>query len=145
MPANHTIDHELKLITTNWSGVAIDLELSDALARYQQEIKTQPGLCAYDEIVDFSQATGFKLTPEGIVELAGIAAKQDVKGLKTKLAIIVRSPLAYGLGRMYEVYRGLVPNSLKEVGVFKNHQDAMAWINGGAAREDADWERSWGE
>jgi hypothetical protein len=128
MPATHKIDHELKLITTIWSGVAIDRELYEALLNYQQEIKTQPGLETYNEIVDFSEATSFKLTPDGIVKLAGLAARKDVKGVKTKLAIIVRIPLAYGFGRMYEVYRSLVPNSFKDVGVFKTYSEAMEWL-----------------
>jgi hypothetical protein len=131
MPAIHKINHKLKLIITTWTGVAVDHELSAALLKYQQDIKNQPDLRSYNEIVDFSEASSFKLTPEGITKLASIAAKRDVKGIKTKLAIIVCIPLAYGLGRMYEIYRSLVPNSFKEVGVFKNYQDALAWLNCG--------------
>jgi len=132
MPAIHKIDHKLKLIVTTWSGVAVDQELSAALLKYQQDIENQPELRAYNEIVDFSETSSFKLTPEGITKLASIAANRDLKGIKTKLAIIVCIPLAYGLGRMYEIYRSLVPNSFKEVGVFKNYQDALAWLNYGA-------------
>ena len=132
MPALHNIDDELKLITTVWSGVASDTDLIDALLKYQQEIKCGPAYAAYNEIVDFRKAADFTLSAEGIVKLARAASSSDVPGVKTKLAIIVTAPVAYGLGRMYEVYRSLAPGVAKEVRVFKTYEDAFAWIMQGA-------------
>jgi hypothetical protein len=79
--------------------------------------------------VDFSTTSGFSLSSDGVRILVQKAAAMDVQGVKTKLAIIVSIPVAYGLGRMYEMYRSLVPNNSKEVRVFKNYRDALEWIN----------------
>ncbi len=129
MPAHHTIHTSTKLITTIWSGEAVDSELIDALLKYQRDIKSKPDYYSYNEIVDFTKATDFNLSTAGIRRLAHLAANTDVQGIKTKLAIIVNIPLAFGLGRMYEVYRGLVPSVFKkDVRVFKNYNDALAWI-----------------
>jgi hypothetical protein len=129
MPAFHKIESDLKLITTTWSGEATDSELIDALTKYQQDIKSNPDYCFYNEIVDFSKAVNFKLSTAGLRKLVQIATGSDVKGVKTKLAIIVSEPVAYGLARIYEAYRSLLPNVSKEVSVFKNHYNALEWVS----------------
>ena len=134
MPVQHKIDDDAKLITTIWSGNADDNELSDALAKYQQNIKSLPRYASYNEIVDFSGASNFSLSAEGIKKLAYMASMNDTQGVKTKLAIVVNRPLAYGLARMYEIYRSLLPSDSKEVRVFKNYQDCLEWIGSKEAR-----------
>jgi hypothetical protein len=128
MPVLHKIDDDAKLITTIWSGDAVDSELSDALAKYLQNIKSLPLYVSYNEIVDFSGASNFLLSSEGIKKLAHMASIKDPQGVKTKLAIVVNKPIAFGLARMYEIYRSLLPSGSKEVRVFKNYQDCLKWI-----------------
>ena len=128
MPAQHKINDNTKLITTIWFGEAIDSELIDALTKYQQDIKSQSNYFSYNEIVDFSKASSFKLSTQGIMRLAHIATNTDKQGVKTKLAIVVNNPLAFGLGRMYGTYRSLVPSGLKDVRVFMSSRDALEWI-----------------
>jgi len=128
MPAHHTIDDTKKLITTTWSGEAVDNELIAALTKYQQDIRSQSQYYSFNDIVDFSTVNSFRLSTEGIIKLAQLAANTDILGIKTKLAIIVKKPIAFGLGRMYETYRNVMPSGLKEVRVFMNHSDALVWI-----------------
>ena len=128
MPALHKIDDGMKLITTIWSGEASDAELVNALIRYQQDIKSLPVYHSYNEIADFSGAGAFKLSADGLRKLVQIATESDVRGVKTKLAIIVSEPVAYGLARMYEAYRTFKANASKEVRVFRNYSNALKWI-----------------
>ena len=130
MPAQHKIDNDVKLITTIWYGEANDTELIDSLLKYHQEIKSNPDYSSYNEVVDFSKASGFKLSTNGIAKLVEIAASTDIEGVKTKLAIIVSAPFAYGLARMYEAYRSLKPSVSKEVRVFKTYDESLEWIIG---------------
>ena len=132
MPAQHYIDNSMKLITTTWIGRATDSELIDALAKYQRDIRSRPEYYSYDEILDFSTASSLELSHEGIRTLAHMAVTTDVQEVRTRLAIIVNSPLAFGLGRMYEAYRDLVPGGVKKVRVFRNNDDALQWITGTA-------------
>jgi hypothetical protein len=127
MPVHHEIDNDIKLITTIWSGEAADNELIDSLSRYQQDIRSQPDYYSYDEILDFSNAANFNLSTEGIKKLAKIAASSDSEKIKSKLAIIVSQPFAFGLARMYETYRSLLPG-VKEVRIFRNYRDARDWL-----------------
>jgi hypothetical protein len=128
MPVVHKIDDDAKLITTIWSGDAVDSELLDALAKYQQNIKSLPVYASYNEIVDFRGANYFLLSSEGIRTLAHMASINDPQGVKTKLAIVVNKPVSYGLAPMYEIYRSLLPSGSKEVRVFKNYHDCLSWI-----------------
>ena len=128
MPAQHTIDNKNNVITTTWSDTATDSELIDALTRYHREIKSNPDYQAYNEILDLREVGTIKLTTAGIQRIGEIAVKTDQVNVKTKLAIIVSSPLAYGLARMYEAYRNLAPNPNKEIQVFKEISGAHDWI-----------------
>jgi hypothetical protein len=135
MPVQHKIDDDAKLITTIWSGDANDKELSDALADYQQNIKSLPLYASYNEILDFSGASNLSLSSEGIKKLAYMSSMNDQPGVKTRLAIVVNKPIAYGLARMYQIYRSLLPSGSKDVRVFKNYQDCLEWIG---SKRDSD-------
>lgn len=128
MPVQHVIDDKKKLIITTWSGEAVESELMEALARYQKETKNFTNRHDYDELVDFSNTRSFKLSTVGLKNIAKMASATDAKEGSTKLAIIVSVPLAFGLGRVYEIYRSLVTRNAKKVGVFDNHQEAREWL-----------------
>jgi hypothetical protein len=126
MPAEHTVDHDFKLIVTTWSGEAHDEDLIEALAKYHREIRSH--YYAYDEILDLTGVSRYRLSTSGIRRLAHMSVDADVQGVKTRLAIVVSSSLAYGLGRMYVAYRDLVPGGVKEVNIFKDYGEAQEWI-----------------
>jgi hypothetical protein len=138
MPAAHSIDDNAKLIATVWTGAITDLELSEALEQYHRQIREFDYL-SYSQLLDFGEAERIQLTVAGIRHLAHLAVGTDVPGRKTKLAIVVDRPVAYGLARMYATYRGLVPGQSKEVAVFRERGKALKWLKGtGAAEEGAD-------
>jgi hypothetical protein len=128
MSAVYKIDLHNKLIITSWSGDVIDSELIDALTHYQQNIKSRPEYRLFDEIVDFSNANKFHLSSDGIERLVRIGASGDSPETTTRLAVVVSSQVAFGLARMYETYRSLVPSGTKVMRVFKNYNDALEWI-----------------
>jgi hypothetical protein len=66
MPALHKIDNDIKLITTIWSGEVTDSQLIDALTKYQQDIRSRADYFCYNEIVDFTKASDFKLSTAGL-------------------------------------------------------------------------------
>ncbi|MCW9015170.1 MAG: STAS/SEC14 domain-containing protein [Gammaproteobacteria bacterium] len=128
MPAYHCIDREARIVFTVWRGEAIDVDFIDALKKYHQDIKNKTELVEYNELVDLSKITGIKLTIEGIKKLGEIAVRTDQNKIKTKLAFVVSSDMAFGLARMYEAYRSLSRNANKEIRVFKKENDALVWI-----------------
>jgi len=128
MPAEHKIDHQLKIVFTVWSGDADDLELVSAFSRYLQSIINQCP-APYDEILDFSEAGTITASNSCIKTLARMAAARDVEGVKTRLAIVAGQKFAFGLGRMYAIYRELYSENSKEVRVYLHRSEAMEWMN----------------
>jgi len=128
MPAHHTIDNRNKLIVTTWDGDVVDIDLIEALTKYQQDIQCHPHYLGYNEIVDFSEVRKIKVTTEGIKNIGRRASTTDQNGIDRRLAFIVSSDLAFGLARMYEVYRSLTRKTNKRVRTFKNKRDAYAWV-----------------
>ena len=128
MPAIHRIDTDAQLIVTTWEGKAIDIDLINAIKRYQEDYQSNPDCSDFNEIVDFRQATSIKLTTEGLEHISEIASETDEERDDKKLALIVKSNLAFGLARMYEVYRGFQKNATKEIRVFKNENKALEWV-----------------
>ena len=70
MPANHNIDTEAQLLITTWEGEARDIELIEAIKKYQEEIQNHPDYIHFNEVVDFTNVAGIKLTTEGIKNIA---------------------------------------------------------------------------
>ena len=129
MTAHHDIDHDLKLITTFWDSNIADNKLIDALNNYQKEIKSQEEMYSYNEIVDLSCVSSMQLSVDEIIKLAKIASGSDSTTNKTKAALVVSSNIVFSFGMIYKGYRKLISKSNKEVNVFKNQAEALAWIN----------------
>ncbi len=128
MPAHHVIDNKNKLIVTTWEGDVVDIDLIEALTKYQQDIQCRPQYLGYNEIVDFSNVGKIKVTTEGIKNIGRTASTTDQNGIDRRLAFIVSSELAFGLARMYEVYRSFTRKTNKEVRTFKKKSDAYEWV-----------------
>jgi hypothetical protein len=128
MPASHHIDNKNKLIITSWCSEPTESELADALHNYQREIKSKPEFIDYHELVDFREIQGIKLRADYLRRLGKISVRYDKSDVNNKLAFVVSSTISYGIARMYAIYRGLYSES-KEVRVFKNKPEALAWLN----------------
>ena len=127
MPAKHAIDNEAQLIITTWEGDAVDIEFTEALVKYQEDIQTNPEYATYNEIADFREVTSIKVTPKGLIDVGRVAAKTDQRKEDSKLALIVNSGIAFNLARLYSTYRNVNKNSNKEVRIFNNIEDAVGW------------------
>ncbi len=128
MPAKHHIDNINKLIITTWEGVAIDIDLIDAILEYQEDIQCHPDYIDYNEVVDFSKTTDFKLTDKGLKSIGKIASRTDKSEIKRKLALITPSNTAFFLARMYRAYRSFSRNNNKDIRAFTNESDAFEWV-----------------
>ena len=128
MPARHHINNQARFIVTTWQGEAHDKEFIEALKKYQDAIQNHPDYINYNELVDFSNLTGIQLTAEGIKKLGKIASTTDKDKTHRKLGIVVSSKHAFGLARMYVVYRGFSKKAQKELCIFTSENDALEWL-----------------
>ena len=125
MSIESEIDHERRLVTARGRGTLTHEDVFE----YQREVWSRADVAGYDELVDLSDIDRIDLPSTGEVRnLATLAASMDPKGSRSKLAIVARDDFAFGLGRMYETYRGLDPRSTKEVRVFRTVPEALAYL-----------------
>lgn len=135
MPAIHQIDIKNKIIITTWDGEPTAGELADALIAYQEKLKCKPEYRDFNEIVDFSETKGGWISSDGLRRLVTIAQRYDRPDSKIKLAIVVKSTLAFGLARMYETFRSFSPKITKEMRVYRVKAEALRWVVGENAQD----------
>lgn len=125
MPATHYVDAAARLIITLWVGDAVDTELIDAIRHYQSELQTNPDYADYNEVVNFLGVESIQVTPKGLASVGKIAATTDARREGGKVAMIVKSGLAFNLARMYASLRNA--SSSKEIRIFQDEGNAFAW------------------
>jgi len=122
---DYSIDHERRLVRVTASGVITPEVLFD----YQKAVWSDPAVEGFDELVDMSAVEGVEEPSHSNVSaLASFSAKMDGADKPTKLAIVAADDLLFGLGRMYQAYREMKPESKKEVAVFRSMPEALAWL-----------------
>ena len=127
MPITYTIDRTRRTVYASASGV---LKPQD-LFTYQNEVWSAQELRGYNECVDMSAVTDIEgATESNMKALAEVSARMDDPSAKSKFAIIAREDLQYGLARMYDVYRSMLPTSTHTVAIFRTREEALHWLSG---------------
>jgi hypothetical protein len=136
MPIEYRIDHERRLVIAEGSGTMTDEDVFG----YQRNVWSRPEIAGYDELIDMRRVEQIALpSNERMQELAGLSAGMDPRSSSSRFAIVAPTDLAYGLGRMYEAYRGLDNRSTKQVKVFRSMDEALAFLGTSSViKEDRD-------
>ena len=125
MPIEYRIDHEHRVIIAKGKGAFT----SEDMFNYQKEAWSQPGVAGYNELVDMTEVTEIvDPSVEDIKKIVQLSASMDPPDTHARFAIAAPNKLMFGLGRMYEAYRELQPQSTKVVRVFKTVREAMDFL-----------------
>ena len=128
MPITFQIDHDRKIVFARGLGVLTDEDVFG----YQRDVWSRENIRGYSEMMDMRGVERIALpSMDRVRDLANLSAEMDAGQQGTKFAIVASGDLAFGLGRMYEVYRVMHPKSGKEVKVFRNPEDALKWLEEG--------------
>ena len=134
MPIDHHIDHDRRLVRARCLGILTDEDIFG----YQREVWSRSEVSGYDELVDLSEVEEIALPSPGRVrELARLSASMDPRSPSSKLAIVAPDDLTFGVGRMYETYRGLNDRATKQARVFQSLSDALTFL--GLEGESGNW------
>jgi len=127
MPVEYDVDHERRRVTARIRG---HIEF-DELTGYQREVWAREDVRGYDELVDLTEFAGISgaddITRAAKV-LAGLSSSMDSPE-PSKLAVVAPDDMAFGLNRMYEAYRERAEGSTRIVSVFRQFDDAWAWLD----------------
>ena len=134
MPITYKIDHERKTVFAKGLGILTDEDVFG----YQREVWSREDTRGYHELMDMRAVQQIALpSMDRVRDLANLSAEMDTSKMGSKFAIVASSDLAFGLGRMYEAYRGMNPKSGKDVKVFRSLEDALQWLEGRSDAKDS--------
>jgi hypothetical protein len=126
MPIEYRIDHKRRLVIARGIGALVHEDFMG----YQQSVWSDPAIASYNELVDMTGVENIELESSSrIKELAMTSAGMDAPGAERRFAIVAKDDLAFGLGRMYEAYREMQPQSRKRVGVFRTMREALEYLD----------------
>ena len=129
MLVSHRIDHDNKVIITSFAPEEVTLKLFiDTFSSYKEELKYLPDFQKYHELVDFRPITSINISASELKEFSKLATSTDMKEYITRLALMVDSTSAFTLAKVYESLRNFHPNSKKQVKVFRDIDEAFAWL-----------------
>ena len=125
MPITYRIDHARKLVIARGYG----LFAAEDVFSYQRQVWSGADVAGYNELVDMTHVSEVvQPSAQRIRDLASIAAGMDQSAASSRFAIVAPSDLAYGLGRMFQVYREAERCSTKEVGVYRTMAEALEFL-----------------
>jgi hypothetical protein len=119
MPAYYRIDKERRFVMSTISGV---FTLADGLAHQEKLLKDPDFYIHFSQLLDCTQVTEMQLEPEDVRRLA----QRSIFASDARRAILVDSDLAFGLARMFVMFRETLGE--KGIRVFRNLDDALHWV-----------------
>jgi hypothetical protein len=130
MPITYRVDHEVKVVFAEGTGTVTD----DDVFGYQREVWSRPDVLGYNELVDVSAVKHVKLpSAQRVRDLAELSAEMEAQaGEAKRFAIVATSPIVYGLSRMFQTYREMDQRNKTQVKVFRNRQEALAFLGIGS-------------
>ena len=127
MPSHHHFDHQSKIILTYWEGDIRDDESIEAMEDYVAQIHSQIEVVhSYNEILDCLAIKSIQVTPSGLKTIAKLASNSGLPN--NRLAIVVRSGIAYSFAKLYQIYRTRIIKGNKDIRIFNLHDEALIWV-----------------
>ena len=124
MPIEYKIDLPRRRILARVKGRLTEQDVYS----YQYEVWSKPEHFGFDELMDMTEVTEIE-NPDAkkLQKLAEVAARMQ-PGAVGRFAVVAPSDIAFGIARMYQTYRSMTPSGGKDVGVFRNMNDALQFL-----------------
>jgi hypothetical protein len=120
MPCSYKIYKDKRLVVTTASEV---FTYAEGLA-HEDQIYREPDFDAnFAHLIDGTSVTKAELTPSELQYLA----RGTRFSLQSRRAMVVASPVLYGIARMFEAYLQL-SGSGEFMSVFKEREKALEWL-----------------
>jgi hypothetical protein len=119
VPVFLKIDKERKLVHTTGSCFITKAEV---LAHQDQILKHPDFDPSFSQLADFARLTNTDINMSDLQTFA----HRDVFSIHSHRAIIVKSDLALGFAKIFELYRQLA--GARGIRVFRTHHEALNWI-----------------
>jgi hypothetical protein len=119
MPEFYKIDKERRLVLTTGSGV---FTLGTPFLTWTKLSKDPDFDPSFSQIADLTQVTRIELSADEIRRLA----QRTIFSASSRRAFIAPDEVAFGIGRMFQILRGL--EGEKGIRVFRSLEEALDWV-----------------
>lgn len=126
MPMHYQIDSEQGILFIVAEGDIGQAERFAAMQAWLSDPDFRPGL---HTLADFSDATNVPSLPE-LEEIAAFMRQYAKKIGQIKIAIVTKRAVTFGVARQFSA---LAPGEFLTVRVFKDRDEALAWLAEGPA------------
>jgi len=129
MPLSFAVDKQRRLVISTASGTVTYSEI----AAHQVGLKNHPDFDpSFNQLIDGTGVAKVAVTVEGIRTVA----RQRIFGADSRQAIATSSDFAYGMARMFELYRE-ASGSGRPMRVFNSLEAAREWLDLSRQRKEA--------
>jgi hypothetical protein len=123
MPISYVIDKLHMLVRTTATGTLTERDLLEHKRKLMNDPHFEAGM---RELSDVRGVEDLHVTPKGVLSMMQIDEKHSSKLRSFKLAILVSQDFVFGMARMYQ---SLTEKNIPYVGVFKDYQEALQWLD----------------
>ena len=124
MPITYEIDEQSALLLAKGVGSITEADVTG----FVDALLADPGYArATGSLVDFTEAT-FAVPSDRVAALAHLHRELLARSRSSRVAVVARGDLNYGLARMYAQHRSV---SGPEVVPFRDEASAREWLRGG--------------
>jgi len=129
MPLNYVVDKQHRLVTSTASGVVTYSDVTSHQSRLKNDPDFDP---TFDQLVDGTAVTQIELTTDNVRAIA----RQRLFAAGSRQAIATGSEFAYGMARMFELYRDGAGTG-RLVRVFNGLEAAQEWLQHSSEEQEA--------
>ena len=129
MPLSYAIDKQHRLVTSTASGVVTYSDITSHQSRLKNDPDFDP---TFDQLVDGTAVTHIELTADNVRAIA----RQRLFAAGARQAIATGSEFAYGMARMFELYRDSAGTG-RLVRVFNGREAAQEWLQHSSEEQEA--------
>lgn len=122
MPIESQFDRERNVLFVTFGDGVTDAELEAFAMGLARDGQVPPGR---DELFDLRQVTGTTVESGTLERIARQFDRTDVAPERSRVAFVASGDVAYGLSRMYQVFRSRSPVDLR---VFRDMEEAKRWL-----------------
>jgi hypothetical protein len=122
VPIVYRYEPATRIVRIEFSGEIAEAELVDVAHRLATDSSLPPG---HRELVDLRGVERTSVTSAALRHVAGLFTRTDGRADRTRVAVCAPADLAFGLSRMYEVYR----EPAGKLRVFRTIEEASAWLD----------------
>lgn len=112
------------LVESRWDGAAA----ADMLIRYVDEMRRDPAVRSYHELIDFRGVTDVQVPSADRHAFTGYSRQFDNPEQPARSAVIATASLVFGLSRLFSALRSLDSSDRREFQVFEDREIGRACL-----------------